>query len=102
MWDFWRDIRTERDKWTLISRYEIGLSRLLDDSGIGYRVMFPWQDVVLAHQNPSVFGWRRLLDRGFPFVKREILQRPPDEIRDAGDVAGEIQKRFGQAVAEWL
>ena len=102
MWDFWRDIRTERDKWTLISRYEIGLSRLLDDSGIGYRVMFPWQDVVLAHQNPSVFGWRRLLDRGFPFVKREILQRPTDEIRDAGDVAGEIQKRFGQAVAEWL
>lgn len=99
---FWRGICIERDKWTLISRYEIGLSRLLDEHGLDYRVMFPWQEVVIANQNPSVFGWRRLLDRGFPFVKRELIQRPPDEIRDARDVSAEIESRFGQAVTQWL
>lgn len=98
---FWRDIRVERDKWTLISRYEIGLSRVLDEQGLRYSVMFPWQQVALANQNPSVFGWRRLLDRGFPFLKREIIQRPPPEIRDASDAPHEIQRRFGQAVNEW-
>lgn len=99
---FWRDIRVEKDKWTLISRCEIGLTRLIDDVGLPYTVMYPWQQVVMHNQNPSVFGWRRLLDRGFPFVKREIITRPPEDVRDANDAATEIQRRFGQAVDAWL
>lgn len=98
---FWRGVRVERSRDDVIWRYEIGLSRLLHrerfsiDAAIGYR------KVVSEGQNPTIIGWRRLLDAGFPFVKRQLL-RQPEAAPDGSLVREEVQRRFGVNLDQWL
>lgn len=98
---FFRDIRVERTKDDVIWRNEIGLSRLLRRERFVTDVAIPSGRVVADGENPTILGWRGLLDRGFPFVKRELLLRP-HVAPDAADVRGELQRRFGVDVDEWL
>ena len=98
---FWRDIRVERSREDVIWRYEIGLSQLLDRERFVTEAAIPYWRVVGEKQNPTILGWRRLLDEGFPFVKRQLLQQPhiaPDGVQ----VGAEIRRRFGVQVDEWL
>lgn len=99
---FWSGIRVISDKEKLIDRYEVGLGRVLQRQNLTVAAQYPWHWVAGPDQNPTVLGWRRLLDRGFPFVKREVVLRPPPGVTDADDVADEIQHRFGQDLAQWL
>ena len=39
---------------------------------------------------------------GFPFVKRELVLRPPDEVADVGDVPGVVRDLYGVDVMEWV
>lgn len=98
---FWRGIRVEVDKRRIIERYEIALSRLVRRMGITPVVAFPAAEVVEGPVNPSVFGWRRLIERGFPFVKRTVLDDParwsPDE-----PVEDILRRRFGVEVGQWV
>lgn len=73
---FWADIRHETDKGQIIMRSEVGLSRLLEEEGYVRVPAFPHESLVAAGQNPVIIGWRQLLARGFPFLKREILRVP--------------------------
>jgi hypothetical protein len=70
----------------------------------GYHVTvgFPFDLVVREGFNPASFGWRRLFDFGFPFVKREIAVNPPPEIVDGDQVAEVVRRRFGEDVAAWV
>lgn len=98
---FWRDVRVERTKDDVIWRNEIGLSELLRRERFASDVAIPFQRVVPKGTNPTIVGWRKLLDRGFPFVKRELLLRP--EIAPDGDqVRSELRRRFGVDVDEWV
>jgi len=98
---FWRGIRVQRSRDDVIWRYEIGLGRLLHrerfsvDAAIGYR------RVVRDGENPTIIGWRRLLDIGFPFVKRQLL-RQPELAPDGSHIREEIRRRFGVDVDDWL
>ena len=47
-----------------------------------------------------IIGWRGLLERGFPFVKRELI-RHPHLVPDGGDVRAELRRRFDVDVDEW-
>ena len=98
---FWRSIRVEGSREDVIWRYEIGLSQLLDRERFVTEAAIPYWRVVGEKQNPTILGWRRLLDEGFPFVKRQLLQQPhiaPDGVQ----VGAEIRRRFGVEVDEWL
>lgn len=99
---FWSSIRLQPSKATMIRRYERGLHPLLQRVGYRLGVGFPWQQVVANGQNPTIHGWRRLLDHGFPWVKRELIWKPYPLLTDAGDVPGEVVRRFGTDPAEWL
>lgn len=99
---FWSGVRVEPTKRDLILRYEIGLGRLLRRSGIGYGAGFDWERVVPPGANPTSQGWRRLMLMGFPFVKRELVLRPPDEVADVGDVPGVVRDLYGVDVMEWV
>lgn len=99
---FWRGIRVESSKRDLILRYEIGLSRLALAEGYVLAAHFPWNWATSLGQNPTSAGWRRLIMHGFPFVKRELVLRPPPEVSDAHDVADVIRQRWGQDVLEWV
>ena len=98
---FWHDVRVEPTKDDVIWRGEIGLSQLLRQERFASDVAIPYRHVVPDGSNPAIIGWRKLLDRGFPFVKRELVLNPR-VAPDGGEVQGELRRRFGVDVHEWL
>lgn len=98
---FWTNIRQEPSKWDIIRRNELGLSRLLHQEGYSTSVAFRADDVVAAGENPVIKGWWKLLENGFPFVKREIITNPSVAPR-AELVDREIHAVFGAHLQEWL
>lgn len=98
---FWRNVRHLEDKGRIIGDYEVGLSNLLRAEGLTTSAWFASERVVSPADNPVVNGWRRLVDLGFPFVKREVL-REPAVVLDARLAPEVIRERFGAEVAEWL
>lgn len=98
---FWSDVRHYEDKDLVIHRNEIGLSQLLQREGFTTDAVFVAGTVVAPGDNPTIIGWRRLLELGLPFVKREVA-RSPHLAPDGDQIAEEIRRRFGQDVAEWM
>lgn len=74
--EFWDGVQHETDKDEIIRRNELGISRLLCEEGYAVTPAFAFEHVVAPSENPVIIGWRRLLQQGFPFVKREILRTP--------------------------
>jgi len=99
---FWDGVRVEPTKRDLILRYEIGLSRLAYAEGYVLAAHFPWNWSTSLGQNPTSAGWRRLILLGFPFVKRELVLRPPPEVPDAADVPHVVSQQWGENVLEWI
>lgn len=116
---FWQGIRVEPSRDDVIWHYEIGLSQLLHRERYTLEVAISYSAVVREGQNPTIIGWRRLLDRGFPFVKRQLLRSPagpvalaarrlartvaPGEVGpDWDQVREEIKRRYGVDVDDWV
>jgi hypothetical protein len=99
---FWHGIRLQRSKLALIRKYEIGLAPVLRGAGLRVAAGYPWDLVVQPRQNPTIFGWRRLLQWGFPWVKRELVLRPHPQVPDAPDVRRVVLDRYGQDVLAWI
>jgi hypothetical protein len=98
---FWRGVRHHADKQTIIHRNEIGLGRLLESEGYAVDAMFGAGQVVPPADNPTIAGWRTLLERGMPFVKREIVRTP--ELAPGGlGIPAELRQRYAVDVTEWL
>ncbi len=98
---FWRGIRDESDKQKVIHRNEIGFSRMLRSEGFVCEAAFPYWQSVNPGENPTILGWEKLLELGFPFVKREIVRTP--EVAPQGDrVPGVLRRKFGVEIKEWL
>jgi hypothetical protein len=98
---FWSGLPEQTIKSDIIHKYELGLNRLLQ--GEGY-VTGAWMDynlVVRYSQNPVILGWKRLVELGFPFVKRELV-RSPHIVPDGDDVPAEIQRIYGIDPREWM
>jgi hypothetical protein len=98
---FWRGVRHHSDKQTIIHRNEIGLGRLLEREGYAIDALFGAGQVVPAADNPTIAGWRTLLERGLPFVKREIV-RSPGLAPQGEQIPDELRARYGVDVAQWL
>jgi lipopolysaccharide biosynthesis protein len=99
--NFWSDVRVEDSKWDVIRNSELGLSRFLYGEGYQMTSAFRADEIVQHGDNPVIKGWWRLMDRGFPFLKREIV-RDPSVAPMAEHVADEVSAAFGQELAEWL
>jgi hypothetical protein len=98
---FFDNVRVERNKWDIIDRYELGLTRLFREECYGFSSWIHCGDVVPAGQNPVIRGWRRLLEKGYPFVKREILTSP--EVAPAAETVPDVVRAmFGERVEEWV
>ena len=57
--------------------------------------------MVAAGENPVIRAWWKLIEYGFPFVKREIITNPSVAPRSEW-VAREVKARFGVDIDEWL
>ena len=71
---FWNEIRVQEDKMDVVQAYEIGLTATAQANGFYVGAIFPWNLVGQYWHNPSVDRWQRLLDLGFPFIKREVAR----------------------------
>lgn len=98
---FWSDVRHYGDKQLVIQRGELGLARLLASEGYSVDAAFVAPTVVAPGDNPTIAGWRTLLERGFPFVKRELI-RNPGLVPDGATIGQVVADRFGTCLQEWL
>lgn len=100
--DFWRNVRHFEDKWKVIIHYELGLSRLLVEEGYVIDVMYPHTAFDSARtSNIAANLWLDLLVEGYPFVKREIVQKPWVE-SSASLIPEVINYFFQEDVRSWL
>lgn len=98
---FWRDVRHYDDKQLVIHRGELAFASLLHAEGIPLGAAFPAGSVVDLADNPTIIGWRRLLEAGYPFVKREVVRSP--HLAPEGDrVAEVVRDLYGVDVADWI
>lgn len=98
---FWVGICQEPTKADVIRRNEVGLGRLLWEEGYVQGAAYPFEELVAAGENPVIIGWRRLLERGFPFLKREILRNPL--VAPGGASAAAVVRRLtGCELHEWI
>jgi len=63
--DFISRVESHSDKDQVIKEYEISFAPMLQAAGLKCQVLFCSDDLV----NPTIFGWKRLLRSGFPFIK---------------------------------
>lgn len=98
---FWSGVRVEPDKGRVVRKYELGLSRLMRQLGIALEVAMPGGDVVHGSENPTLHGWRRLIEKGFPFVKRRVVREAerwsPDE-----PLEEVLRRHFGVELGAWM
>ncbi|MBC7594087.1 MAG: hypothetical protein H7288_09140 [Kineosporiaceae bacterium] len=99
--DFWFSLRVETDKQRIIGKYELGFSQLLFGEGFAVSSGFASERVVAAGLNPSITGWRRLVELGFPFVKRELILNPT-LVHDGGHIPEFIQSKYGIDPRTWI
>jgi lipopolysaccharide biosynthesis protein len=98
---FWTGIRVEATRDDVILRYEVGLSRVLKKARLSSDVAIEGWRAVDEDDNPTIMGWRRLLDLGFPFVKRQVLLEP-GVCPDGREAPAELRRRFGVEASRWL
>ncbi|MFB2581134.1 rhamnan synthesis F family protein [Herbiconiux sp. P15] len=98
---FWSELPEQRTKFEIIDKYELGLNRLLQGEGFVTGAWFDYELVVEYTQNPTILGWRRLLDLGFPFVKRELVTNP-SIVGDGPEVRAVVEKKFGIDPTTWV
>ncbi|MGA1835555.1 rhamnan synthesis F family protein [Herbiconiux sp. 11R-BC] len=98
---FWRNLPPQSKKFDIIDKYELGLSRLLQGEGFVTGAWFDYELVVHWTQNPTISGWRGLLELGFPFVKRELITNPAI-VADGFDIPAVVEEKFGVRPADWL
>jgi hypothetical protein len=98
---FWTHLPIETAKAAIIERYELGLSRLLGSEAYATEAWIEPEIVVGDGDNPSSTGWAGLIQRGFPFVKRELLLSP-DLVPDGHLIAQTIIERFGTDPMDWV
>ena len=74
MVDFWKNIRSQNNKFDVVLAYELGLTSRAQGNGLYVGAVFPWNILIDYWENASVKAWERLLDLGYPFIKREVVR----------------------------
>lgn len=67
---FMDDVRLLTRKDHVIRAYEVRLAEIAEEAGRSVEILFPSETAI----NPTLFGWRRLLEQGMPFVKLLLLR----------------------------
>ena len=89
---FWQNIRSQNDKFDVVLAYELGLTSRAKGNGLLVGAIYPWNLLVDYWENASVKAWQRLLDLGYPFIKREVTRSlTPKQISNL------IETRFSES-----
>ena len=89
---FWQNIRSQNDKFDVVLAYELGLTSRAQGNGLLVGAIYPWNLLVDYWENASIKAWQRLLDLGYPFIKREVARSlTPKQISNL------IETRFSES-----
>ena len=80
--DFWNSFLPYTDKFQIIRSYEVGLSNFLIQNGFKAKAYIPSTDLnsafhIDAKKNPTCYHPLKLLKKGMPFIKVELLRENP-------------------------
>ena len=89
---FWQNIRTQNSKFDVVLAYELGLTSRAQGNGLLVGAIYPWNLLVDYWENASVSAWQRLLDLGYPFIKREVVRSLTEK-----QIANLIETRFANS-----
>ena len=73
---FFDQMRILSDKDAVIRTYEVRFSGAVEQSGHRVEILFPSEHAA----NPTLYDWRGLIERGFPFVKALLVRGHFDEV----------------------
>jgi lipopolysaccharide biosynthesis protein len=73
-WRFWTRVRVGTRE-QVIDQYETRLLDRFTKSGLIAEALFPREDP--QPLNPTLTNWRELIERGFPFIKRQLTRDNP-------------------------
>ena len=93
--NFWKNIRSWQNKNDIINHYEVSWLRVLILSGYNVSVYF---SEYFDSFNNTVMKPLELLQSGFPFVKREVIEKNPFKI-DLNEFLGSVSKLHPEASA---
>lgn len=113
--EFWSNVRPVDHKTWIITQYEVGMTRQLMRAGVRCAALWPYADLVRdigpgaikgdadgdvrqeqerrirgqhikgRAMNPTTDLWQRLLQAGYPFLKRELLRENPSHVADVSE-----------------
>ncbi|WP_168200071.1 glycosyltransferase [Acetobacter vaccinii] len=88
--NFIRDIRRIDDKDEVIRTYEVPFGRNMRTAGLTVQALY----VSSFAANPTFFGWRELIEAGFPFIKVLMLRKKFEESTDQLKFLKKLQKEW--------
>lgn len=97
---FFDSVRVEDDKDSVVLAYEIGTARRCFSEAYSSEVWVTGPELGVPFGNPTVDGWKNLMESGVPFLKRTIMTHP-STVSESIEAARYVQRRFHTDVSEW-
>ncbi|WIY82640.1 rhamnan synthesis F family protein [Propionimicrobium sp. PCR01-08-3] len=98
--EFFNSVKVEPDKEAIVQQYEIGASRLAFSEAYSSQSWVTGPELGVPNGNPTVDGWRNLIETDVPFLKRTIMTHP-STMSEAVEAQRYIKRRFDADVNEW-
>ncbi len=98
--DFFNNVRIEPDKDRVVLSYELGTSRLCFAEAYSWDEWVTGPDLGVPYSNPTVDGWKNLIEADVPFLKRTIMTHP-STLSESAEAAVYIQRRFNEDITQW-
>ncbi len=82
---YWSEVKAPTEKWDVIFEYEAKFSSFCKSIGLKCSTMFPcgprcFDAVSGKPVNPTHYSWKDLIERGFPFIKADLIRDNPTKL----------------------
>ncbi len=98
--DFFNDVRVEPDKDDVVLSYELGASKVCFSEAYSSDEWVTGPDLGVPYGNPTVDGWRKLMEYDVPFLKRTIMTHP-STLSEGAEAAAYVARRYNTDIAQW-
>lgn len=96
---FWDAVLSWKDKNRIIALYEIGMTSKVAATSLRCGVIFDiHKDRSSSKFNPTIHGWKELIENGFPFVKTQVLRELVNSASGQDDLSFLERKGFSRKI----
>lgn len=98
--DFFDSVRIEDGKDSVVMAYEIGVAKRCFSEAYSSEAWVTGPELGVPYGNPTVDGWKNLIECGVPFLKRTIMTHP-STLAEAAEASQYIDRSFGIDISTW-